>query len=450
MFVNRELELQTLNKQYNLDGSSFVVLYGRRRVGKTTLIREFIKQKEAIYFYATEINISMQLKSFTKDILDILGFSNISFDSFEDAFVFLANNIGDKKLILVFDEYQNLAKIDKSFSSVLQKVWDMHLQQTNIMLILCGSTISMMHSEVLNYSAPLYGRSTAIIHLKPLLAKYIYDFVPNITFEEFMNIYASFGTIPKYLQLYQKEKSFIENVKEVILNKNSFLYNEGYFLLKQEINDVSTYFSILEAISKGATKLGNISSVLGINSSGLTKYIEKLISLGYIEKEIPITDKNPLKSKLGRYRFKDNFLKFWFFYVYKNYRYLEIDMVDAVIKEIETNFNDNFVSFAYEDYVRELILQNPLKYLGFVPLKIGRWWNNKEEIDLVAFDDENIAYIECKWQNKKATNTVVKELKRKSKLLNITNRDEKFIIFAKSSCSKDLDDDVKCFVGDEQ
>ncbi len=262
MFVDREHELQTLNKQYNLNGSSFVVLYGKRRVGKTTLIREFIKQKEAIYFYATEINISMQLKSFIKDMLEVLGFGNISFDSFEDALIFLANNIGDKKLVLVFDEYQNLAKIDKSFSSVLQKVWDMHLQQTNIMLILCGSTISMMHSEVSNYSAPLYGRSTAIIHLKPLLARYIYDFVPNITFKEFMNIYASFGTIPKYLQLYQKDKRFIENLKEVILNKNFFLYSEGYFLPKQEINDVLTYFSILEAISKGATKLGNISSIL--------------------------------------------------------------------------------------------------------------------------------------------------------------------------------------------
>ena len=224
-----------------------------------------------------------------------------------------------------------------------------------------------------------------MIQLKALLAHHIHDFIPNLTQEEFMNIYASFGTIPKYLELYQAEKSFEANVNEVILDKSSFMYNEGFFLLKQEINDLSTYFSILEAISKGATKLGNIASMLEMNASQLTKYIQKLIELGYIDKEVPITEKNPLKSKSSRYRFRDNFLKFWFFYVYKNYRYLEIDLNEYVLKEIAKNFNDNFVSFAYEDFVQEQILRDPLKYLGFVPLKIGRWWNAKEEIDLVAF-----------------------------------------------------------------
>ena len=446
MFVNRDNELKTLNQEYQRDSSSFTVIYGRRRVGKTTLIREFIKDKERIYYYATEINIAMQLKSFTRDILDSLGFSNIAFESFEDALIFLAKNIGSKKFILVIDEYQNLAKVDRGFSSMLQKVWDLYLKEKNIYLILCGSTISMMHSEVLNYSAPLYGRATTIIHLKPLLAKYIYDFVPNIEYEEFMKIYASFGTIPKYLEMYRGQSSFKDNILELILNKNSFLYNEGYFLLKQEINEVSTYFSILEAISKGATKLGEISGVLEMNSSQLTRYIERLISLGFIDKEIPITEKNPLKSKLGRYRFKDNFLKFWFFYVYKNYRFLEIDLYEFVLKEMEKNFNDNFVSFVYEDYVKEEILQDPIKYLGFVPLKIGRWWNNKEEIDIVAFDDKNIAFIECKWTNKSVGLSVLNRLKDKSLLVNSSSLKKYFILFSKSGFSNSLmSDNVKCF-----
>jgi len=446
MFVNRIKELKTLNREYKRTNSSFTVIYGRRRVGKTTLIKEFIKDKERIYYYATEINISMQLKSFSRDVLEALGFSNISFESFEDAFIFLAKNLQDKKLILVIDEYQNLAKVDKGFSSMLQKVWDMYLKETNIYLILCGSTVSMMHSEVLNYSAPLYGRSTTIINLKPLLANYIYDFVPHLSQEEFMNIYSSFGTIPKYLEMYHKDESFEENILELILNKNSFLYNEGYFLLKQEINEVSTYFSILEAISKGATKLGAISGMLEMNSSQLTRYIEKLVSLGFIDKEVPITEKNPLKSKLGRYRFKDNFLKFWFFYVYKNYRFLEIDLYQFVLKEIEKNFNDNFVSFAYEDYIQEQILQDPIKYLGFVPLKIGRWWNNKEEIDLVAFDEENITFIECKWQNRKIKKGVLDALKEKSILINSPLK-RHFILFSKSGFSDSLkDEEVACFV----
>lgn len=446
MFVNRTNELKTLNSEFAMNGSSFTVIYGRRRVGKTTLIKEYIRDKEMIYYYATEINISMQLKSFTKDILEVLGLGNILFESFEDAFIFLAKQIADRKLVLVIDEYQNLVKVEKSFSSMLQKVWDMYFKETQIHLILCGSTISMMHSEILNYSAPLYGRSSSIIQLKPLLAHYIHDFVPNLSSEEFMNIYASFGTIPKYLEMYQKDKSFKENINEVLLNKNSFLYNEGYFLLKQEINDVSTYFSILEAISKGATKLGNISKMLEMQSSQLTRYIEKLIALGFVDKEIPVTEKNPLKSKLGRYRFKDNFLKFWFFYVYKNYRYLEIDLHDYVLKEIEINFNDNFVSFAYEDFVQEQILRDPIKYLGFVPLKIGRWWNNKEEIDLVAFDETNMAFIECKWRNKKVNKSVFGALKIKSELIDVSLK-KSYVIFSKTGCSEALEnEDMRCFV----
>ncbi len=444
-FVNRTQELKTLNQEYRHKHATFSVIYGRRRVGKTTLIQKYIEDKPMLYYYATEINLSMQLKAFTSDICEKLNLGNITFPTFEDALVYLSKHLGEKKLVLVIDEYQNLAKLDKGFSSMLQKVWDLHLKQSNIHLILCGSTISMMHSEILNYSAPLYGRSTSIIQLKPLLSRYINDFIPDLSLEDFMRIFASFGTIPKYLEMYQPQMGFEENVRILILNKNSFLYNEGYFLLKQEINEISTYFSILEAISKGATKLGNISGMLEMQSSQLTRYIEKLIDLGFIEKEVPITEKNPLKSKLGRYRFRDNFLKFWFFYVYKNYRYLEIDMLEFVEKEISQNFNDNFVSFAYEDYVKETIMQDPVSYLGFVPLKIGRWWNNKEEIDLVAFDENNIAFIECKWRNQLTGVDVLKSLKKKSDLVNSMLK-AKYIIFSKSGCTQELQrSEALCF-----
>jgi len=444
-FINRTQELETLNNEYRNTSAGFSVIYGRRRVGKTTLIQEYIKKKPMLYYYATETNLAMQLKAFIEDMRETLQLGNVTFESFEDALVYLSDNIGEKRLVLVIDEYQNLAKRDKGFSSMLQKIWDLHLKKSSIHLILCGSTISMMHSEILNYSAPLYGRSTSIIHLKPMLSIHIHDFVPGLSPEQFMKIFAAFGTIPKYLEMYQKKHSFEENVRNLILNKNAFLYSEGYFLLKQEINEVSTYFSILEAISKGATKLGNISSMLEMQSSQLTRYMEKLIDLGFIDKDVPVTEKNPLKSKLGRYRFRDNFLKFWFYYVYKNYRYLEIGLLEYVEKEIEQNFNDHFVSFSYEDYVKEGIMQNPVSYLGFVPLKIGRWWSNKEEIDLVAFDEENIAFIECKWRNQPAGVDVLKSLKKKAELLNSTLKPQ-YIIFSKSGFTDALENsEAKCY-----
>ncbi len=420
MFHNRETELQMLNKEYKKKESAFTVIYGRRRVGKTALIYEYIKDKPSLFIYATEAAFSIQLENLKPQLLQLIGkpyLNDIKIESFQQFFTLLNEYDFDKKLVLAIDEYQNLCKVDKSFSSQLQMVWDTQLKHKNIHVILSGSVISMMHSEVLDYSAPLYGRRTSNIHLKPLSFKYIKAFLPTVDKEAQMNIFASFGTIPKYLELYEESKSFLENVRDNILNKNAFLYSEGNFLLRQELGEVSTYFSILETISKGETKVGNIASGLQVPSTHISRYLLKLIDLDILTKEVPVTETNPLKSKMGRYRFKDKFLQFWFFYVYKNYNLLEINQVDAVVGEIEKNFNDRFVSFAFEDYIAEDLMQNPSKYIDFVPIKVGRWWNKNEEIDLIAMDENNICFIECKWQNSVDKEQVLYQLIKKSKLI---------------------------------
>ena len=436
MFINRQNELETLNREYQSSRASFTVIYGRRRVGKTALITEYIQGKQAIYLYATDANLSQQLKAFTKEIKKLVSPKEakyLNFETFSDSFEFLADIELKERLILVIDEYQNLCKLDKSFSSSLQRVWDIYLSHSNIHLILCGSVLSMMHSEVLAYNAPLYGRRTSNIHLKALEFRYISSFIPNIGFEDMMKVYASFGTIPKYLQEYNPNISFEQNIAKKILDKNSYLYSEGNFLLKQEISETSNYFAILESISKGNTKIGSIASDLEKTSTSLTPYLQKLLDLDIIIKEIPITEKNPLKSKLGRYRIKDKFLNFWFYYVYKNYNYLEVKQIDAVLEEIRLNFNDKFVSFAFEDYILEDMLLNYQKYFSFRPLKIGRWWNNKEEIDIVAFDDNNICFIECKWQNSVNVDRIKEQLITKSALIKHNKRASYLVL-----CKKDF------------
>jgi AAA+ ATPase superfamily predicted ATPase len=433
MYYNREDELKILEDEYKRDGSAFSVIYGRRRVGKTALIKKFIEDKPTLFIYATEANLLVQLEDLKPKLLQLLNkpyLVDLPLVSFEQMFSILTEYDFKQKLVIVIDEYQNLCKIDRAFSSMLQKVWDMQLKELNIHLILCGSVVSMMHSEVLNYSAPLYGRRTSNIHLKPLKFDHIKSFIPNISKEDEMRVFASFGTIPKYLESYDPKKTFLQNIEEKILDKNSFLYQEGSFLLKQELNEVATYFSILETISKGETKIGNIASRLQLSPTYLTRYLSRLIDLDILIKEIPVTEKNPLKSKMGRYRFKDKFLNFWFFYVYKNYNYLEIGETQSVLKEIELNFNDRFVSFAFEEYVLEKILQNPKKILGFTPCKIGRWWNKNEEIDIVAYDEQNIAFIECKWQNSVNREFELNRLIKKSTHLN-HNLKESFFIFTK-------------------
>ncbi|MBD3823350.1 MAG: ATP-binding protein [Epsilonproteobacteria bacterium] len=403
MFINRIKELESFEEEYAKKSSSFSVVYGRRRVGKTALISEFIKNKPHIYLYITLSELDSQVEAFGREIKRFVpeAMKNyLNFKSFEEGIEFLSTLELKQKLILVIDEYQYLASKDSAFSSKLQKLWDMKLQSCNIYLILCGSVLSMMQSEVLSYDAPLYGRRTSQFHIKPIKFAHIKEFLPTLDKLTQMLVFSSFGTIPKYLNEYDQTLSFKQNVEKKILNKNSYLYSEGNFLLKDEINDPASYFGILKSIANGNRKIGTIASSLGVNSSYLSKYMLKLIELDIVQKEIPITQTNPSKSKFGLYKIKDKFLNFWFYYVYKNYNYLEIEQTKTVLDEIELNFNDKFVSFAFEDYVLEDIVQNPQKYCDFIPNKIGRWWDNKQEIDIVAFDDKNILFIECKWQNK--------------------------------------------------
>lgn len=447
MFVNRDNELAVLNREYDRKGSSFTVIYGRRRVGKTALIEEYIKDKPAIYIYVTKRRMNEQVKQATRQVTDYIKkdyLEKLQFSEFEPLLELLAEHIGDQKLVLVFDEYQNLAELDNSFSSMLMRLWDLKLKEKNIHLILCGSVISMMYSETLSYSSPLYGRRTSNIHLKPLAFNHIGDFVKAASNIDHMNIFASFGTIPKYLELYNDRNSFNENIRDNILDKNSYLYHEVKFLLKEEISEPTTYFNILEAISDGETKIGKIGGRLSVHASYLTRYMRKLVDLDIVEKEVPITEKVPSKSKMGKYWIKDPFIKFWFYYVYRNYSYLEIGNIDYVMEEIARTFNERFVAFAFEDYVKELLTRSPEEFLGFVPRKLGRWWNNSEEIDLVAIGQDRAAFIECKWRDRKVDYSVYNDLIRKAELVALPpGLKKEYVIFSKSG----FKDSVKTSAG---
>ena len=439
MFINREHELSSLNAEYSSKKSSFTVIYGRRRIGKTALIREYIKGKPSLYFYATELSISEQLELFTVEMLKMLNnpaLEEIRFPSFERALVFFGEQIKDTKVVLAIDEYQNLVKVDHSISSVLQKVWDLHLQNKNIHLILCGSIISMMYSETLDYSSPLYGRRTGSIHLKQMPAMTIRQFV-KVNDRDLMNVFAAFGTVPRYLELYNPDKSFYNNVSNQVLSKTGYLYNEVRFLLKEEISAPGTYFQILSIIASGEQKIGKIAARIGVHASHLTRYLLKLIDLDILEKQVPITESDPTKSKLGRYRIKDKFFAFWFYYVYRNLSLLELSNIKPVLDKVKADFNQKFVSFAFEDYVKELLLHHPEKYLGFIPEKIGRWWNNRQEIDQVAFNDEHVAFIECKWQNQQVGYEVYQDMKRIAETLEFQQKHQ-YIIFAQKGFKTSL------------
>ena len=447
-FIDRKKELEFLNSEYNKKESSLVILYGRRRIGKTSLIKEFGKNKDIIYFLATEESEHQNMISLKNLIADNLKnnlLSVIQSISWEMLFKTVADETIENKKVIVIDEFQYLGKINPAFPSIFQKIWDEILKDKNIMVILCGSLINMMETQTLNYNSPLYGRRTGQIKLKQIPFENYKEFFANkMTERELIEKYSVTGGVPKYIESFKDKKDIYTDIKENIMNKQSYLYEEPTFLLQNEVSEVGSYFSIIKSIAAGNRKLGNIASNLSVSPTNLSKYLQVLINLDILEREVPITESNPEKSKRGQYRIKDNFISFWFQFIYPNRAFLEMEKEDAVINKIKDNFIDNHVSFVYEDVCREKMWNlNINGKLGMTFDKIGRWWNNKEEIDIVAIDSlgNDIIFGECKFYNNKLMDSkVYYALKEKAKQVEWKNenRKEKYILFSINGYTKKL------------
>lgn len=420
-FIGRKREMEKLESEYSRD-SSFVVIYGRRRVGKTTLIKEFLKDKTAFYFLATEEIESQSMKRLagvvartTKNRL----LQNATFTDWLDLFQVIADYEPEKKKVFVIDEFPYLVKTNSAFPSILQNAWDEVLKDKKVMLILSGSLIGMMQKHALSYDSPLYGRRTSQMRLAPLLFTDIYA-VQSLSFTESVEQYAVTGGVPKYLEFFEDGRELTEQIKDAVLSKNGFLYEEPFFLLKSESMTAVNYFSIIKAIADGNHKIGKIAGVLGIESSKLTPYLSTLSDLGFVEKRMPVTEKNPEKSRKGLYFIADNFIRFWFKYVYPYKGELELDNMQIVLEEMKKDFETKFVAFAYEDICKD-IFANLCKrgVIDFVPSRIGAYWLNDytgdTEIDVMAVDNQNkrIFAGECKYHRNPVDASVYYALKEK-------------------------------------
>ena len=419
-FIGREKELLSLEKEYNRD-SSFVVIYGRRRVGKTTLIKEFIKNKTAFYYLATQELESQSMKRFagvigrtTKNSL----LQNAAFSDWLDLFRVVAEYSPNKKKVLVIDEFPYLVKTNPAFPSILQNAWDEILKDSNVMLILCGSLIGMMQKHALSYDSPLYGRRTAQIRLMPLKFTDVYNY-SSLPFKSAVEQYSVTGGVPKYLEFFCGD-NLAEQLEETVLSKNGFLYEEPHFLLSDEVQVPINYFSIIKAIADGNHKLGKIGTVLNLDSPALTPYLNTLSDLGFVEKQVPITEKNPEKSRKGLYFISDNFVRFWFRYIYPYKGELELDNIQIVKDEINKDFSEKFVAFSYETICMDIFAKLcAKKTIDFIPSKIGSYWLNDYEgdtqIDVMAVDTVNKTLFagECKYHRAAVDADVYFNLKKK-------------------------------------
>lgn len=419
-FVDRKSEMETLQNEYDRKGSSLVILYGRRRVGKTTLISEFIKDKEALFFLANEESEVQNRNVFKDKVADFTGNSllkNAEVKSWDVIFKAVIDTEFERKPVVVIDEFQYIGKSNPAFPSIFQRIWEELLKNKSIMVILCGSLISMMESQTLSYNSPLYGRRTAQIRLKQIPFRYFHEFFPEKTRRQLIEMYSVTGGVPKYIELFSENRDIFRSIQTCVVNRSGYLYDEPHFLLQQEVSEVGSYFSVMKAIAAGNSKLSAISAMLEVKSTSLTKYLKTLIDLELLEREVPVTEDNPEKSKRGLYKIKDNYIRFWFAFIYPNMSFIENGNDDIVMNQIKNNLLSRHTSFVYEDVCRERMWDlNAREVWPFHFSKIGRWWDGKNEIDIAALDPDgkNLILGECKYWQKPVGMNILCELEQKS------------------------------------
>ena len=445
MFIGREAELRFLEDKYQEDRGQLIVLYGRRRVGKTETLREFCKGKPHVFYSCTQSTDKVQLVKFSQLMLkeDIPARNYITeFADWEKAFhAILDLPYGDRKKLIVIDEFPYMCKGNDSIPSILQNLWDSELKDANVMVILCGSAMSFIEKELRAEKNPLYGRATGIYKMQ---AMGFYDaarFFPDYSPRDKVLTYAVLGGIPHYLNQFDPKKSLGENIKRNILTKGSVLYSEVDFLLHQELRETPIYNSIIEAVALGNTKLSDISQKAMMDSTSKTSvYLRNLIELGIVEREfsVDVKLKEKANASRGAYCLTDNFFRFWYTFGFANFSQLEDGDVDGVYEYVVEPALHEFASFIFEDVCKEFVKeQQKRNALPFRYSKMGRWFGRttvrdehtdsglrtaETEIDLLAIDRDEKNYLvgECKFKKQpfrysEYLNTVAKLAPQKQK-----------------------------------
>jgi AAA+ ATPase superfamily predicted ATPase len=427
MFVDREEELEFLNSRFD-ERPQFIVLYGRRRVGKTELSKKFLEDKgNTVYHLVSRESRKDQIKEFKQSLSKEID----SIEDLKEEWSVVLKNIGELDA-LVIDEFQYLIESDQEILKIFQKAWDEYLSDQDIMLVITGSSVGMMENEVLNYKSPLYGRRTGQWHLKQFRFENIRGFFPEKSLQELVNTYAVLGGTPFYLQKFDQEKNLHENIRENILAQGCVLREEVENLLKQELRKPDNYFSVLKAVANGKNRFNQIQNETGIKKSSLSKYTKRLRNLHIVEKELPVTASE--KSKRGRYKIKDNFFDFWFKFVFPEKSSLQQN-IEPVAKNIQEQL-PRYTGRKFEQVCRQHI-QKQGDYN-----KVGRWWYKEDEIDIAALNDSENTLLtgEVKWTSKKVGMKELEKLKDKTEKVKWKNdqRKEQHVLFSKNGFTDEL------------
>ena len=448
MFIGRERELESLNEFYDKDGIGMTVIYGRRRIGKSTLITEFVKDKKTIFYTATKVGKNRNLELFSKQVVDLLmpGVEDINFNTTEAVFDFIDKNIGDKKVVLVIDELPYWAERDDALLSILQKYIDTVWNDKNLKVILCGSALSFMEKKVLSEKSPLFGRRDSQIKLEAFDYLDAAKFVPDYSNEDKAICYGITGGVAKYLSMIDPKNSIDANIVRLFFRTDGYLYDETRNLLTQEFSDISIVNNIVEQIASGENTLNIIAGKIGEKEQTVLYSLDKLINVGLVEKKKCITDEK--NKKKTQYVLKDYMFKFWYEFIPKATSVIEMGQGEVYYQKVVKPVLHSFMGAVFEEMCRYYTLKQGItgEYGCFVT-KVGTWWGMENipdkngdirpqsaDIDVVALSeiDKKAVIGECKFKNEKIDKGIYETLIRRGKLIMAKYKVSKYIFFSLS------------------
>ena len=405
--IGRTSELNQLEKMYESDRFEFLVMYGRRRVGKTTILQDFASRNDLIFFPCQEKNDALNLLDFSKTLQRYFDGSFIApFLSWGDAFSYITRKSAGRKTALVIDEFPFLAETNPTIKSILQHEIDHHWSSMPVFLILCGSSVSFMIRDVMGEKSPLFGRVTQTREVLPFNYLDSADFFPNYNNDEKIMAYSILGGVPRYLNAFTDTKCIEDNIAQGILRNGAFLNDEPEILLRTELREPAVYNSILEAISVGCNTPTRIADRIHEDRTKVGKYLLTLQSIHLVERLVPCGES--VRTRKAIYKISDNFYSFWYRYVFANKSYNEMLGVKDAAREIMEDLS-NYLGPVFEDICKQyLMLKTMKRELPFVPYSIGKWWGNnpatkkQDDIDVLALNKKGDAgiFCECKWRNK--------------------------------------------------
>ena len=423
-------------------------MHGRRRVGKSYLLGHFAKlhQKNTVYFTGDKSSEKTNVQTFCDELNKVLHAGDFvnSFEKWSDVYSFLKNTEISERLVIIIDEFTYLYNSNPAYDSGLQIAIDTILRKKNIFLILCGSEVSVIEDIIDNSSKPLYGRKTAEIKLMPFSYKDARAFFPNYSNEEVITVYSIAGGIPFYLSLFDSRCSIKENIVTHCLSTTGVLFNEIETLLRMELKETYFYKNIMLAINAGASTFNLIKDKVGEEPAKVAKYLNVLCNLGFIKKENPCGQKQNSRNTL--YSIYDNYFAFYFMFIFKKQNMLNGLISPELFyeREITKEKLNTFIGHRFEGVCKSYL--KDLFYNGKMPFfaeNLGRWWGNnpvlkkQEEIDILAIDDENALFCECKYTSEKFDEKQLKDLEDSSLCI---NREKKyFMIFSKNGISRGVE-----------